>query len=173
MRKRSPTGKNTNLSHGRICAVSGGTYVLGHPIQSISSVDTPNDGAGLARYSIAVEGVSGSILATTIIGSPLSEAAEIIQTERSLIRGILILDRPIHVFRKLIPESASADEIDTICLTFPPKIFGAQSLDESVSCIITGNGTMSCPKSQCEYYPSPLEGRSLRSFQLSSISLLL
>lgn len=144
----------------RSCAVNGGTYMLGKPVQSIQlseHVDSQPSG-----YSVTIEGIPNSILVSCIIWP--DTPTEVLNTscpspEKSIIRGIVVVDQPVWILDSHGDKIAFGDGVDNVTMVFDPSYIAEGSKDGSfVTCFLTGHSTMSCPKGQGELsykLPSP------------------
>jgi RAB protein geranylgeranyltransferase component A len=151
-------GGSGELAQGfcRVCAVHGGTYILGRQIQSIKNEAKDTSGV----FDIQIEDLPEMLSSRVLISSPdrlpsslvkehLNETGQI-----SLVRCIVILDVPISLSRQpttlTVGESGNmsappTDLMDTYLLVFPPDSIAPHKHDRSVTALITGQGTMSCP----------------------------
>lgn len=151
----------------RICAVSGGTYILGREVSTISSVKhTDNEPA----YRVSIEGLDESIHGKMIIASSdylsVLEQLNPPQTPGSALEDetaycIAIITGPLLTL--LTSGSSDADNtthdnetvsllLDTALLVFPPNSLSSAKVTESVHVLINGEGTLSCPKGQCDCF---------------------
>ncbi|KAF8306253.1 FAD/NAD(P)-binding domain-containing protein [Clavulina sp. PMI_390] len=142
----------------RACAVGGGTYILGRNISSITRTalsPAAEPGIETTYYSLTIDGLDEPLFAQTILAPSRQMKTEQSSNSCSFLRAIVILSRPIHEHQSLAPSddnSDTAQNVDTVYVSFPPHSFGPQSLSSPVSCVIAGNGTMSCPHGQSILY---------------------
>ena len=134
--------------------------MLGKPVQSIQlseHVDSQPSG-----YSVTIEGIPNSILVSCIIWP--DTPTEVLNTscpslEKSIIRGIVVVDQPLWILDSHGDKIAFGDGVDNVTMVFDPSYIAEGSKDGSfVTCFLTGHSTMSCPKGQGELsykLPSP------------------
>ncbi|SJX63871.1 related to Rab proteins geranylgeranyltransferase component A 2 [Sporisorium reilianum f. sp. reilianum] len=156
-------GGASELAQGycRAAAVKGGMFILAHEITSAKrdAEDT--------KWEIAIDGIEGKVTADFVVGSdevlqqlgiagdPPSGCEKVV-----LYRAILVLDRPI---RFVVPSSndtpsdATSDSApsadlppETGLVVFPPGSISNNT--NTVTVLMMGEGTFSCPKGQYVYY---------------------
>jgi Rab proteins geranylgeranyltransferase component A len=143
----------------RTCAVSGGTYILGKDFKIDYIEETQ-------AFQVHLDGIGETLSSRTIIAEP-SQLPEALSTQppasgKLVSRCIAIIDQPV----RLVPSgpspaedtdqpnaSTQIPEIDSSVLTFPPGILRNGTAQESVTAMITGEGSLSCPKGFCTCAP--------------------
>lgn len=131
-------------------AVHGGTYVLGRQITSMSQI-TEKASDDKSRYQIVIDGLPTPIRTACIIGTPKSlstlspPATKNSSPTTELLRGVMILDRPLHPFGSPSPDVPSKPQ-DTLMVVIPPQAIEESRLEGSVTFLITGEGSQSAPR---------------------------
>ncbi|CDR87440.1 related to Rab proteins geranylgeranyltransferase component A 2 [Sporisorium scitamineum] len=154
----------------RASAVKGGMFILAHEIKSAKrgAVDT--------KWEIAVDGIDSSVTADYVVSSDevlqqLGIAGNQPQPTKAkqavLYRAVLVLDRPIHFTtpnsneastENSNPQDPASDTTaathnlppETGLVVFPPGSIGNNP--NTVTVLMMGEGTFSCPKGQYVYY---------------------
>ena len=145
----------------RTCAVSGGTYILGKDFKIEHSEEKQS-------FQIFLDGIDETLSSRAIVAEP-SQLPEPLSTRahdptKLVSRCIAIVDQPV---RLVAPgpspteartedsdepdASAPIPEIDSSILVFPPGRLRGGAAQESVTAMITGEGSMSCPTGFCTY----------------------
>lgn len=151
----------------RICAVSGGTYILGREVSSILGV-THADNA--PAYRLSIEGLDESIEGKFIIASPdyLSVLEQLNPPQTTglavgeetayciaIVTGPLITPSTLRTSdtgNTTHDYETDSPLLDTALLVFPPDSLSSAKATESVHALINGEGTLSCPKGQCDCF---------------------
>lgn len=123
---------------------------------SVQSIRRPEAADGeippLKKHSVSIEGVSNLILVSSIVlpGAPSGERKlSPSSPEKSIIRGIVIVDQPVDILDSHERKITIGDGVDNVAMAFDPSYIGDGPKDGSfVTCFLTGYGTMSCPKGQ-------------------------
>ncbi|KAE8267678.1 hypothetical protein A4X09_0g4670 [Tilletia walkeri] len=156
----------------RACAVSGGTYILGHKLRSVRrEVSVDGSSSPIWKADIGGNQVTADWLVLDQDHSHLAGGGEGGETDDEgldLVLGHVVLNRPFHLLRS---SSANAEEKDplppeTALVAFPPE--GGDEMTTFV--LMNGEGTFSTPKGQYIYY---LMTSVPRSDQRSSSEILL
>jgi len=142
------------LSQGfcRTCAVSGGTYILGKDFKIDYSEEKKT-------FQISLNGIDETLSSKTIVAEP-SQLPQTLSIQpptsgKLVSRCIAIIDQPIQLISPppsptedgdSLPPSAEIPEIDSSVLVFPPGSVHGGTVQESVTAMITGEGSVSCPK---------------------------
>nr|GAT61053.1 predicted protein [Mycena chlorophos] len=150
----------------RTAAVGGAVYILGRKITNISSTE---DGT---RHAIQVEDVPDVITCSLLVGGesgdvvplPQDDLAPVSSATQSypVARCIAVVDQPV-LFNPPPEPEADAEEVDgpapeptpadTAVLVFPPSSLPNDgSTTASATVLITGEGTMSCPRGKWILY---------------------
>lgn len=130
----------------RVCAVFGGTYVLGRKIDDVA-LDDGAEGEQVVRIDIGEDRLTAGRLITampTSTGSPLH-------------RGIVVLDRPIYLNVPVASSTAEPTESETATtpndkqaesalFVFPQDTFPGQ--DAAVHALMLGESAFACPEGQ-------------------------
>ena len=140
----------------RTCAVSGGTYILGKDFKVDYSEEKQT-------FQISLNGIDETLSARMIVAEPLQLPDTLsIQppTPNKLVsRCIAIVDQPIRLVSPAAEDSDEPDtstqisEIDSSILVFPPGSLHGGTVQQSVTALITGEGSVSCPKGFCTHAP--------------------
>ncbi|KAE8260774.1 hypothetical protein A4X13_0g154 [Tilletia indica] len=155
----------------RACAVSGGTYILGHKLRSVRREVSVDGSSQVWKADIGGNEVTADWLVLDQDHSHLAgggESGEKDDEGFDLVLGHVVLNRPFHLPRS---SSANAEEKDplppeTALFAFPPE--GGDEMTTFV--LMNGEGTFSTPKGQYIYY---LMTSVPRSDQRSSSEILL
>jgi len=126
--------------------------MLGCSVQFIPPEPVDGNTPRLNEFSVAIEGnvfsVSSVIWPDAPSRAPQTSAS---LAATSIVRGIVIVDQPVHVWDSRGNEIAFGDGTDNVAIAFDPGHAADGSKDESfVTCFLTGYSTMSCPKGQGE-----------------------
>ena len=152
------------MTFPRICAVSGGTYILGRELDSISRIENDENGP---LYRVSLKGLDESIDGKLIIASPeyLAEidsldiaAQKDTMSEEEAAYCIAIVEGPlVSLSHAEANQEISSHEnenserpLDTALLVFPPGSLAEGGCKGSVNVLVNGEGTLSCPRDQCE-----------------------
>jgi RAB protein geranylgeranyltransferase component A len=147
----------TACPNRRICAVSGGTYILGKDFKVEYN-------EGEQAFRISLDGIDETLSSKAIVAEP-SQLPEALLTPppapgKLVSRCIAIVDQPIRLVasepsrtkdNEEPGESAPIPEIDSSILVFPPGNLQGGGAQEAVTALITGEGSMSCPTGFCTY----------------------
>lgn len=139
----------------RTCAVAGGTYILGKDF----NIDYNEE---RQTFQIHVNGLDETLSSKAIVGEP-SQLPKTLSippsaSEKLVSRCIAIIDRPIQLVSPAPSPAEDGDQpepgaeipdIDSSVLVFPPGSVHGGSVLESVTAMITGEGSVSCPKGFC------------------------
>ncbi len=163
----------------RASAVKGGMFILDHRIQSLKRDDSDT------KWEIKIDGIETDVTADFVVSSEetLDElgvestyADRSISKSATLYRAVLVLDKPILFTPPNNKESTTSSPVDgdtiaqeqvnatepppeTGLIVFPPGSVGGNA--NTVTVLMMGEGTFSCPKGQCKY-----RDRSRDSFRL-------
>lgn len=168
------------LLRNRICAVSGGTYILGREVLAIHT-SFEDKCAELGHiHSLHLDGVEETLSARLVISPPgflkkfsdldVNEAVTSSEPDSIMICGLAIIDGPLVSISSQsceatqessgdIAQSPGNASIDTALLVYPPgELSGGQTV-AAVNVLINGEGTLSCPagKSTIEFLLFRLE----------------
>jgi len=141
----------------RTCAVSGGTYILGKDFKVEYN-------EGKQTFQISLDGIDETLSSKAIVAEP-SQLPETLSTPppapgKLVSRCIAIIDKPIQLIApRPSPtednaepdDSAPIPEVDSSILVFPPGSLQGGGAQESVTAMITGEGSVSCPTGSCTY----------------------
>ncbi len=141
----------------RTCAVSGGTYILGKDFKIEYNEEKQS-------FQIFLDGIDETLSSRAIVAEP-SQLPEPLSTQahdpsKLISRCIAIVDQPVRLVApgpspmedSDEPDgSAPIPEIDSSVLVFPPGRLQGGTAQESVTAMITGEGSMSCPTGFCTY----------------------
>lgn len=141
----------------RTCAVSGGTYILGKEFKVEYN-------EGEQSFQISLDGINENLSSRAIVAEP-SQLPEPLSTQppapsKLVSKCIAIVDQPVRLVApgpsptedSDQPDgSASIPEIDSSVLVFPPGRLHGGTAQESVTAMITGEGSVSCPKGFCTF----------------------
>lgn len=160
----------------RASAVKGGMFILAHEIKSAKR------DAASAKWEIGIDGIDDAVTADYIVSSEEmlqqlgiqdpapGQASASDFAETVLYKAVLVLDRPIQFAaavgkdassegqstQETLPETkASESPPETGLVVFPPGSIGGNA--NTVTVLMMGEGTFSCPKGQCKY---PLDRRT-------------
>jgi len=116
-------------------------------------------------FSVAIEGVPDVFSVSSIIWpdapsrTPQTSASLAVT---SIVRGVVIVDQPVHVWDSRGYKIAFGDGTDNVAIVFDPSHTADGFKEESfVTCFLTGYSTMSCPKGQVLLYLSCTEQSTL------------
>ncbi|KAJ7062947.1 GDP dissociation inhibitor-domain-containing protein [Mycena amicta] len=160
-------GSSGEIAQGfcRTAAVSGGIYILGRRIES---VDSSNE----ATHTIRIEEfpdpitcsllISGSAPGASVVPPPAEPSAPFSTSSPTytVARCIAIVDGPILFNAPPMEDAAEeatpeATPSDTGVIVFPPSSLpNGGSITAAATVLITGEGTMSCPKGKWILYIS-------------------
>ena len=152
------------MTSPRICAVSGGTYILGRELDSISRIEKDENGP---LYRVSLKGLDESIDGKLIIASPeyLAEIDSLdIATQKdtmseeeaayciAIVEGPLVSPSHAEANQEISSHENENSErpLDTALLVFPPGSLVTGGCKGSVNVLVNGEGTLSCPREQCE-----------------------
>lgn len=158
----------------RVCAVRGGTYILGHKIEHLQLPPPEEGGGGATRkktfFSVKLEEIGEERLEAPVLVTSYDRLPGLLGKMRpeerrsSIARCIAIVDSPISFSppapfpspspdeseATTIPAVIQADhELDTYLLVFPPRSLGNETQESAVTALVTGQGTMSSPADKC------------------------
>lgn len=138
-------------SYGRVCAVFGGTYMLGRPIASI----TPPTAEHPASLTFER---SETYTADCLVRRRQATAG----TGRAVHRALIVLDKRVHLELAAIASSDDAEEEETAqaaavqpqaaesaLFVLPPGCLGEQQPAQPIFALMAGEGTFSAPAGQC------------------------
>lgn len=146
-----------------ICAVSGGTYILGRNVISLTRTETSSD-ASVKPFSLRLEDVPETLTADLLITS--SQLLPKLQLDNGLpgstrvsyeARGIVILDRQIQSITSSLPagdELKGPDEmhaedigrpLDSALLIIPSESGDSSVPRSPINILLNGEGTLACP----------------------------
>ena len=145
------------FSNCRTCAVSGGTYILGKEFKVEYN-------EGQQSFQISLDGINETLSSRAIVAEP-SQLPGSLSTQppapsKLVSKCIAIVDQPVRLVApgpsptedSDQPDgSASIPEIDSSVLVFPPGRLHGGTAQESVTAMITGEGSVSCPKGFCTF----------------------
>ncbi|TFK64701.1 FAD/NAD(P)-binding domain-containing protein [Pluteus cervinus] len=157
----------------RAAAVSGGVYILGRNVSSISRA-SPEIGR---KYSIHLEDMPEPLYCDLIISSQslipvnlLEDAKHIPPSQPSnstfsaVARGIAIIDRPLYLFSLPASVERNSDDAegaespsaqraaDAATLIYPPGSLERGSAEAAASVFVTGEGTLAVPQNKWIVY---------------------
>ncbi|PWY98381.1 FAD/NAD(P)-binding domain-containing protein [Testicularia cyperi] len=152
----------------RASAVKGGIFILDHDVKRLQK-----DADG--RWQLEIAEIAQAVTADVVVSSDEAlgrllpsinqpNAKEDPQSQSSTHRGILVLERPIDTVSLLQPDDARGPpetQVDgqaeqgpippeTALVVFPPGSIGGN--ENTVTVLMMGEGTFSCPKGQYVYY---------------------
>lgn len=145
----------------RASAVKGGMFILAHDI-----VSAKRDSAD-AKWEIQIDGIDKTVTADYLVSSDEMLQQLGLQDEQtgvtkskqtSLHKAVLVLDRPIRFAAPFSTETTASETAaspdmppETGLVVFPPGSIGGNA--NTVTIVMMGEGTFSCPKGQCKYLP--------------------
>jgi Rab proteins geranylgeranyltransferase component A len=151
----------------RTSAVSGSTYILGRTISSLRSrsdddASPSHSTSNQRRHNITLQGLDEIISCDLVIFSPdhIHSTTDTAKGEApALARCIAIIDQPL-VFSSFDSEpqqeqgdpqeeTSNSFAMDTAVLIFPPLCLAECPTDTAVHAFVTGEGSMSAPRSKC------------------------
>ncbi|KAJ7077916.1 FAD/NAD(P)-binding domain-containing protein [Mycena belliarum] len=180
-------GSTGEIAQGfcRTAAVSGAVYILGREIEGVVPASDPKHIVRLVDFpdplscSLIISSASYSSLtrATPVVpppspSSPFSSSSP----KYPVARCIAIIDRPLSLGDLTVPEAAAEKEsaptsdeahappgappvLDTAVIVFPPSSLSDGSSTAAATVLLTGEGTMSCPRGKWILYIAlPLPG---------------
>ena len=155
----------------RAAAVKGAMYILDHQVKRLERTDA-------GSWQLEIEGIDQQVTADNLVASdemlqsllptPVSTEETQIEDQTDIIRGLLVLDRPID-FETATRDPAASDtnasdgvtnqvtsETDeqppeTGLLVFPPGSLAGSNTHTALA-LMMGEGTFSCPKGQCKSF---------------------
>lgn len=154
----------------RASAVKGGMFILAHEIKSVKRVEEEN------KWQIGIDGIEELVTADYLVASDeMLQELDLGNTQlhqvsasqlkaKVLYKAILVLDRPISFTsvssgKELAGESDANDAAATQSQELPPEtglvVFPPGSISgnaNTVTVLMMGEGTFSCPKGQYVYY---------------------
>ncbi|KAF7331573.1 hypothetical protein MKEN_00036700 [Mycena kentingensis (nom. inval.)] len=160
-------GSSGEIAQGfcRTAAVSGGVYILGRKIESIDSTQPATHTIRLEEFPEPITAslfISSSRPGATLIPPPTELSAPFSSSSPAytVARCIAIVDKPILF--NAAPEPSEEDAYptepvatDTGVIVFPPSSLPeGGSTTASATVLISGEGTMSCPKGKWIVYIS-------------------
>ncbi|CAK5272126.1 unnamed protein product [Mycena citricolor] len=144
-------GSSGEIAQGfcRTAAVSGAVYVLGRsaqlstdPISHRHVVQLDDFPESLScTLLIASQSSSLSVPPPTVASSPFTSSTP----NFAVARSILIIDQPLAL-------GSEGPVVDTGIVVFPPACFEGASMSAAATALVTGEGTLSCPKGQWIVY---------------------
>ncbi|KAJ7211924.1 GDP dissociation inhibitor-domain-containing protein [Mycena haematopus] len=179
-------GSSGEIAQGfcRTAAVSGGVYILGRDIESVSS-SSSSQPKHVLRLADFPDALTCSLLISSPAYSP-SHATPVIPLQSpsspfsvssptyGVARCIAIIDRPLSLGSHTTSSTEDEDAIppddstpsddatapapstppvlDTAVIVFPPASLAGGSLTAAATVLLTGEGTMSCPKGKWILY---------------------
>ncbi|KAJ7131635.1 GDP dissociation inhibitor-domain-containing protein [Mycena crocata] len=166
-------GSSGEIAQGfcRTAAVSGAVYILGREIDQITS-NSPRHVVRLADFpdpltcALLIAPPESSLNPTRVPPSPLSAASK----RCAVARCVAIIDRALDIGPPPAPtEDDSEPEqpppvVDTAVIVLPPASLPHGSTTAAATVLVTGEGTMSCPKGKWILYialPLPDGGNSI------------
>lgn len=157
----------------RVCAVSGGTYILGRDIVDIEYRSKPaSDNEEMKRFCLKLADIPEDITADAIISSmdylPRVDSETDSNSSESHVYCIALIDGAIT--QPASSETASATDndstgepvegtsrentprpVDASLVVFPPGSLSAGKALGPVNVLINGEGTLSCPRGKSEF----------------------
>jgi RAB protein geranylgeranyltransferase component A len=147
----------------RASAVNGSTYILGPTVLSLhsrSDAEASSLTSNQRQHNIVLQDFDESISCDLVITSPdyIQKAVDAKTNKTSaLARCIAIIDQPLvfspfksdHQLGDPTSDSTDAFAVDTAVLIFPPSCLADYPNDTAVHAFVTGEGSMSAPKSRC------------------------
>ena len=141
----------------RTCAVSGGTYILGKDFKVEYN-------EGKQSFQISLDVINETLSSRAIVAEP-SQLPGPLSTQptapiKLVSKCIAIIDQPVRLVAPGPSPTGDSDqpdgsapipEIDSSVLVFPPGRLHGGAAQESVTAMITGEGSVSCPKGFCTF----------------------
>ncbi|KAH8115765.1 FAD/NAD-binding domain-containing protein [Phellopilus nigrolimitatus] len=178
----------------RVCAVSGGTYILGHDILAFQEANAE----GVTSHCLNLGGIPENLTSDIIIvssdllsklknedGADLeghssegSHIAHCIAIIDGTIASLLTQQAASEEGRTEETDSVDVDDgqartVDSALLVYPPNVLSTGSAQSPVNAIINGEGTLSCPRGKSLLYLSTAMDKNTSDRQNSDAERLL